>query len=108
MHKLNRINILLNCVYFILITNKNMQRSTSLNMIAPMEKSSDSKKHRPKPLDILMSILVRFVFIFQSCFVLYFLWGKTKFVLLLLIGILVIIADTVFVIIKRNGKEHLW
>ena len=81
----------------------------SMSIVMPAEISAEAlTRHRAKPMDIIMSLSVRVVFILQILFVIGFLWQKTKYVVFLSVGICVILADGLFVVIKRNGKEHLW
>jgi hypothetical protein len=60
--------------------------------------------------DIFLSCLIRIIFLAESIYVIYYLcrFSKNNYFCFLVIGMVVIVLDGVFVIVKRQGKEHLW
>ena len=60
--------------------------------------------------DIALCSLVRLVFLVQSSFCIYYLvsFQKNYVYLSLSFGLIVFIADTIYIIVRRKGKEHMW
>ncbi len=60
--------------------------------------------------DVIITIVIRAFILAQSIFAVYFLVSSTLSYsyLALIIFLVAIVADTVFVILWRTGKEYLW
>ena len=60
--------------------------------------------------DLILCVLIRLIFLIQSCFSIYFLvtFYNQYLYLILLFGIIVIIADCLYILLARNGKEFKW
>ena len=63
-----------------------------------------------KALNILRALLIRFVFLAEIGFFIYYLTELTDsfFYLFMLIGPVVIICDGIYMIFARFGKEFSW
>ena len=63
-----------------------------------------------KLIDILMSLLVRLVYIGQASFSIYIIvtLTATPYYWTLVLAILTIVVDGFLVIVRRHGKEYTW
>ena len=68
------------------------------------------KSNVKKSFDIFICTVIRLVFVLQSLFCVYYLisYSLNYTFLILCLGIIFILADSVYIIVKRKGKEHMW
>ena len=69
-----------------------------------------TSRHDYNILSLSICNIVRFVFIFEVSFCIYYLTAVTYsfFYLFLLVVLINIVIDDVFVILSRKGNEHYW
>ncbi len=81
--------------------NKNFERRRFLDTVNPKYTVI---------YDVIITIVIRAFVLAQSIFAVYFLVSSTLSYsyLALIICLFAIVADTVFVIVWRKGKEYLW
>ncbi len=63
-----------------------------------------------KLFDIILCSLVRLVFFLQASFCIYYLttFNDNFYYLILTVGLVLIVADSIYIVVQRNGKEHMW
>lgn len=63
-----------------------------------------------KYIDILLCLFVRLVLIVQISFSIYFLFYNANkyFLIPLSLCLVIILTDSIYIILKRNGKEYKW
>ena len=92
-----------------------MNEKTEFTMPAEYNYTRQRYLHKLNPalenaFDMAMCMLVRLVFVFEGAFCIYFLvtFNQNYFYLFLIAGLLVICLDSIFIMVKRKGKEHFW
>ena len=88
-------------------TNENNKDSV-INLMDVRFKGKESKIFFI--IDIILSIVIRIWFIVHCSFYVYLLvsYEKNRGYLAMIDGLVVIVIDGIFVMIKRKGKEYSW